>query len=283
MNSKLLLPLAGTALVAFALGFVVSPAVRHESAAGKSTAGAGSSGSRGSFGAGSDRAPLAGMGAAPTSVKEIVAQFKDALADSSAGRRMGRLWWLSQQINAANAKEIVEQTLKDNSGIGQEYFATAALFDTWGRVDPKAALAYAENLKKGAQRDQAIINSLRGWATQDFDAAKAWADAMPSGQLKRSAANSIIAALAESDPDRALDIALKQERTSDGFAYAYSVFPAMVRQDPEHAAERALNLPPGSFRTAAMRLVAQQWSQRDRDAAMKWMESLPDGAAKQQT
>ncbi len=284
MNPKSALPLALTAALAFAAGLGFSAIFPSGTPSkGSSSASLGTGGGPTSASTVSKRAlPLALDDRRPQSTKELVAGFQDAINEPNYLRRLGRLWWLSDSLTPANAREVTEALLKSSRGMERDFLG-AVIFNGWARVDAKAAIAYARKLPPGEQRDQATLGALAGWASNDFEAASHWVDALPSGELKRDAGRTLISTLAETDPDGALELALRKSRTTDGFGFAYSIFPALVRRDPEKAAERASNLPAGRFRTQALRVVANQWSQSDREAALAWIDTIPESGAKQET
>jgi hypothetical protein len=283
MNSQGLISLSAAAVLAFAAGFVITPAFsgHRSSQDGSGTAGNSGDSSSGSSLRSGRALPFAFTNLRPQAEDDLVAGLIDAARDSNDFRRTGRIWWLCEGLTASNAQEVVVAALKGLNGSDRDY-VTAALFGGWAKVDAKSALAYAQKLK-GEERQMAVFGAVEGWARTDFKAASQWVAQLPPGELKRNADRQLISSLAETDPERALSIALEKSTPETSYIYAYTIFPALVARNPEDAAKRAASLPLGRFRSQALEEVADTWASTDRDAALKWIDSLPDGPSKQQT
>lgn len=275
--------IALTAVVAFGGGLATSALLRSEPGqeASASTSSTPASSSTGGPPQGSTL-PLA-QASLPRTPQDLAAALQEAVADPSTGRRIGRIWWLSEAITPANARAIAEESVKARLDPQRETLLLSAVFFTWGRTDAASAIAYAQNLGDTDRRKNALLSILSGWALKDFDAAVQWAEQSAPGNLRREARQRVILAMAESDPTRALDFVERRGVGNESFAYASWIFPELTRRDPSQAAARALDLPAGRFRQNAARAVAERWAESDHEAALRWAEQLPRGQLQRQT
>jgi len=80
------------------------------------------------------------------------------------------------------------------------------LLERWGRIDPAAALAYAEKQKNVSQRNDAQRWVFNGWVQADLSAARAWATRLPAGYLRQQVFRTVVEQIAHTDPIAALEL-----------------------------------------------------------------------------
>ena len=186
-------------------------------------------------------------------------------------------WWASFDPEAALA-------WARNSGIGWHPAAIAAVARAWARKDPEAA---SRGLRDLALDDRlltaGLLGLVRGWeesgrpgledyleGTAGGDEASIRAiDAVARGKVLRDGPEAGIA-WAEGLPDR------DDGSPSDFKINAYRrVASAVVGVDPQRAATWVSGLRGGKYASGLLFRTATSWAERDGEAAMRWLESLP--------
>jgi len=126
-----------------------------------------------------------------------------------------------------------------------------ALLRRWGELDGRSALAYALELANAGNRDEGIAGVLAGWATYDPQTSYQWALANPGqNPFQSERLNAVIGQIAIGDPAAA-------------FAYASE-------------------LPVDSFRTGALRTIADQLHAEGKlGLALPWFVNLAEGPVKE--
>ncbi|MGA2052502.1 MAG: hypothetical protein ABSH19_04240, partial [Opitutales bacterium] len=149
--------------------------------------------------------------------------------------------------------DLIAHPKSDDSG------AMYDLIVRWAELDPKAALAWTQNLHDLDNRRNGMAQVLKTWSGQNPADALAALRALPSGL--------------QVDPPTWIG--------QKGFSHTLytDLFSTWAASDPAAAAAGALNLPPSASRNASLAAVADAWAQQDPAAALAWAQSLPDGAA----
>ncbi len=126
-----------------------------------------------------------------------------------------------------------------------------ALLRRWGELDGRSALAYALEQANTSNRNEGIAGVLAGWATYDPQTSYQWALANPGeNPFQSERLNAVIGQIATGDPATA-------------FAYASE-------------------LPVDSFRTGALRTIADQLhSEGKLGMALPWFVNLAEGPVKE--
>jgi hypothetical protein len=131
--------------------------------------------------------------------------------------------------------------------------------------DPLGALRHAEALPLGAERQQVLSTIAMTYGRLDPDAAIAWAQTQNSPDVLASA----LTGIARVDPDRAMDLlfslpGLEQQRTLQTFAM-------MGALRPEQTAAIADRLLAQPGRGSALQMLTNAWSQRSPEDALRWL------------
>lgn len=168
---------------------------------------------------------------------EIAEEMKDSLDEE------GQIYKAMALMRWAELKpEAVAEYLRANDKIRKEFLFSDSdmVFAVWGGSNPTAAIAWAKTLREDQQTD-AIKKILEATARRDPDAAVALAQAHAPDLLK------------------------------DG-GIADAIHTALRRRDPERNARTIAALGDARKITSA----AELWAQKDRAAAMRWAQELPD-------
>lgn len=139
------------------------------------------------------------------------------------------------------------------------------------------------------------------WAKLDPDAALAWANTLKSDRDKNAAINSVISEMAAKDPAKAVQVAAGLPEDAQGRAYSEiaqkwaatdfaaaetwiqslpaesrdramaSALETLAQTDPEGAAAKVASLPEGNDRDNAIEDIAGPWARKDPAAAAAWV------------
>jgi len=213
-------------------------------------------------------------------------------------------------INSLGAGEFL-QVVDDFRALGNtrehmnEY---GMLLHAWAKVDPIAALDYAEE-NTGTQFARQTI--LASWANDDPESAVVWARDHHEGEDANPWLVGVIRGMASKDPSRATEVLLElpysRERgtaleaiiphiakqgqenallwlntiTDDKLHTGATAYLAanLVKSDPAGTAEWVSSLSDSEGKSRAASEVAQQWVQEDLQSALNWTETL-SGASK---
>ena len=146
--------------------------------------------------------------------------------------------------------------------------------------NPERGVAWAEGLLSGADRRQALHDSVRQLARSDPKAAIAYANTVTDPQDKRSLLTGAALGWAESDGTAAY--AWASSVSTDPVTRADLISAATLfwaRQDLAAATLASLSQP-AELRARTLGGIATGLYQRDSTAAEKWQAQLPDGDAK---
>ena len=168
---------------------------------------------------------------------EIAAEMKDQLDEE------GEVFKMLALMRWAELKpEAVAEYLKANDKVGKGFIMSDSdmVLAVWGGSNPTAAIAWARTLRED-QQTNAIQKIVEATARRDPDAAVALAQSHAPELLKEG----VVADAIES---------------------------ALRKRDPERSARTIASLGDAKKISSA----AQQWAQKDRDAAARWAQDLPD-------
>ncbi len=217
------------------------------------------------------------------------------------------------KAGAEAAQKDLQGALAEAAGISSrqdqlEFYR--GLYGVWAALDPVAALDFAQaNFPAGQLLSDAIGIAMNKWADNNPRAAWVWADQHLSGPLKERAMNDLMAGLTRRSPEQAAAWIEASGLTSQPLITTF--VSTWAERDPVAAAKWAMNLPPGNARSTAVVTAASAmalndpekatkifadelakgdqnlaisitdpWATSDPAATSKWVESLPDGPAK---
>jgi hypothetical protein len=132
-------------------------------------------------------------------------------------------------------------------------------------------------LQPGEPRNNALGNLIRWWGDNDLDGAITWATEQ-SGDVQAATIPSLAGRLAETDPEKALDLASNLGDAARAKAFG-EIVSAWAHRNPAAAAEWLQGQPPNAEQ---LKRVAYAWVQKDVNEATEWINTLEDGATKDQ-
>ena len=139
--------------------------------------------------------------------------------------------------------------------------------------EPTVALGLAEGLSN-AERQQVVPQILANWANIDARSAAAWVENLDGAQSRRNALMSIAGTYAMRHPDEAFRWAASLSGT-DSHLVMSMVIGQIAASDPVRAAGLVNRIGDEPQRDHATLAIVQNWSQRDPQAALAWVEKLP--------
>ncbi len=145
---------------------------------------------------------------------------------------------LAESINPADIRDALKAVAKQGK-LQVRYGLTQRLLSRWGRLDAKAALAYAEGLAVSRTRSSAFGAVLEGWVQQDAERATAWVNQLPAGPERNQLLQAAVGSLAAQAPDHALDLLTSSAPSPMTRALEGSLFRQWAERDPAGAAAAA--------------------------------------------
>ena len=183
----------------------------------------------------------------------------------------------------------------------------SAVIPSMARTDLQGTLAYIQSLPPGYFQDQLIRLAF----SNGGDGALARMHALPEGRTKDLAATGISLGMSKTDPQAAIDNASKigdtglrteaeqnaalqwwrkdrtaaiqwmqslpEGRTKDSAASGISQVIMQIKNDRKAAMDMASGIGDSNLRTEAQEKAVEYWFRNDPDAAIQWMQSLPEG------
>jgi hypothetical protein len=200
---------------------------------------------------------------------------------SLIGARMLHSW---MAVDPAAARAFAEKLSIPGSAEGKQSGIYAYELDRLtGKTDanyqpknsqaPSEAAAAALNLPSGDERRSALLSAAARWAGNDPVAAGVWLQQLSAEDRRMLDPESISLAMRAAPPaDRAAAItAILQDRTLNGSQFSQA-FENRLRPEYHSMGDvRAL---------LAAASAVREWTQSDSGAALKWMQTLPDGDLK---
>jgi hypothetical protein len=176
----------------------------------------------------------------------------------------------------------------------------------WAKLDPEAALAWANGLTGNNQTNalRSIISELAGTdptkaaqiastltgdeqtraygdiaeklATKDFASAEAFIAGLPTPEARNRALSDALNVLARTDPQAAAAKMANMAEGDDRDRAISGIADGWARQDPA-AAAAWLSQQTSDDMDDAVRSVVQSWAGRDSAAALSWIQTQPQG------
>jgi hypothetical protein len=150
----------------------------------------------------------------------------------------------------------------------------------WTELDPHGAVQFGMDRQKLEGRSSFLWNAESKWATLAPADAVAWAEALPPGGQRNSAISDMVRGISSTDPQLAVEL-LRKQGTDNAAWYAKSLFTQWADRDPKAAAAAALELN-GQMGQNAADSVARSWAQKDPSSAMAWAASIPSTGRRKQ-
>lgn len=206
---------------------------------------------------------------APAQSAELLMALDDA---AMRGRRLPRLANSWGRIDPSAALQWANQRLKEPAEHAN--FVSEAVYG-WALERPAEALEYVRNVAEdgdGASRDL-VVEVLRGWAAEDPAAAVGYIMRFDSKEEQAVLMHAIAEALSAAEPDSILawTDALEGER---GEAVLAQLIEHKLESEPVSAARLALQLREGDLRTTIYSDLARSWANHDTETGIEWLTAL---------
>lgn len=152
----------------------------------------------------------------------------------------------------------------------------ALLLSAWAEADPLAALAYA---KENTGTRFATNTILTTWASQDPEAAIRWAETNHSGEGANPYMPGIIRAIAGNDPLRATQLITAMPRSEERGQALDAMLPHLLRQGGDATRAWIDGLTDDALRGGAMMRAADQLAATDPAGTAAWLLANPGEAS----
>jgi hypothetical protein len=146
-------------------------------------------------------------------------------------------------------------------------------FMRFASEDPLAALAYADTMPAGPQRQQLYQQAAQAYGRKDPDAALAWARNLrpPIPGLLAT----VFMGIGQRDPSRAIDLAMTIESPNERMQAVQRImmFGAAGRASGETraVADKILTLPDNASRRSMLQMLTQRWAAQSPKEAAEWL------------
>ncbi len=144
----------------------------------------------------------------------------------------------------------------------------------WAASEPLAAIAYAESLPLGIERQALLMSAAQGYARQDPDAALGWLASLGSATPRLEGA--VYAAIAESDPSRALGLIVDSNTAGSLQARMETIMPMLINLSRDAGnqqvavADQLLAMADNDSQQQFLNVFLGGWSQTAPNEALSW-------------
>lgn len=200
--------------------------------------------------------------------------------------------YLLSQIASSYAHADPKKALdwaKDLGSFAQKKSAYSSIFANLAQTSPDTAAAEFGSITDAAVRKEITGNLASSWANSDLDAAEKWANSLP-GEEKNRAISSMANALARSNPAQAQKFVEQLARQNPGDFWKSNENQQVIRSitsqvadtDPQAAAKWIEKLPPGAAQDSGYASLVRTWAVYEPDAAGSWLNQMPAGETRNQ-
>ncbi len=207
-------------------------------------------------------------------------EWLESLADMDDFERIGAIHSRVKNLQADQFEQLLEGLDLISNTYGWQL--RSMIGSRWAELDPQGLLAYIDT--QTTQKQWGWSNALfSSWGRSDPAAAMAAAKGLASRNLQMNAIRAIAQAMAQEDPRGAIELLAGGGVNLQPHSWALrNVYESWARQDPAQARQAALALEDGVHKTQALAGVMSEWMAEDPIRALEWLDSLPiDGAVHQ--
>ncbi len=147
--------------------------------------------------------------------------------------------------------------------------------NTLTEKDPKAAMAWVNQLPKSPERDEAWGTVIRQWTLMDPQGVLAWVQNVPDVQEKNAAWGTAVSKWGESDPQAALDYVRTLPEGDLKNAMLKRTIGQLAETDTESALTAALNLPPSVANSTSGAVMDGPRSSFQQGIVSRWIQNEP--------
>ena len=218
-----------------------------------------------------------GVKKAPKSVLELLLGFTQ-MSDNSVGRST------TDEVRSfiQRAPELAIALLDQVPNEFGRSRLLESIGSAWAESDLKAAFAWANQQTDSKIKNAILEGVIPSWAKTDLQGAFAYAQSLPPGDSQDSTISKVFENAAQGDQGAlAMMQSLPEGRTKD--LAAKGISEDMAFKDPRAAWDLASGIGDLDLRTEAQERVGQRlqyWASENPAAATQWVQSLPEGAAK---
>ena len=211
-------------------------------------------------------------------------------ADPEQGLRVMRDWNIRNYI--PDMKKVGEWAARDPRRAaevvvecGRDYAGREALKEVgkaWGKIEPKAALAFAVGLADPLSRATLASEAIAQWAEKNLAEAAAFAS-QADPTFRASLAQGLLATWAKTDPAAALAWSEEQLHGVARMEATGNLIKAAAEKDIKTAAELVAGMDAGAAQNRACASIFEAWFNKGADqrgAAFEWLAALPDPEAR---
>src|SRR5262249_24566574 len=147
----------------------------------------------------------------------------------------------------------------------------------WAEDNPQAVVAYGLSQRNRPAREGILATAIREWSRQDANDAMAWAEKLPLGNERQLLLNVAWQGLAEANPQAAIEKIKTLPQSQRQGIQDQIIFP-LAEANPKAAMDLVLQ----DDRTARRGLatVLTSWAQQEPDAVVAWLESQQENVRK---
>jgi len=152
-------------------------------------------------------------------------------------------------------------------------------FTEWASREPERALAASNSISNPEARSAAFQGVIMGWIMANPAATAAFGATMAPGEDRTQVISQSLPQWASRDPLAASEWMLKTIQPGpdlDAGAAAVAAMPNLVSQRPEIAVSWAENIAEPLLRANTLRVIAQQWVERDAAGLRRFIETNPN-------
>ena len=146
--------------------------------------------------------------------------------------------------------------------------ALEGIAQRWVLLDPRAALAAADEVTDPFLRQPFLTNVARAWARIDPDASLGYLKSLGTS-VRQDVLMSMASPLAEARPREVIELA-NSIVTPTSLSLRGMAIQALANQDPALALREAETLPAGGQRESMLAVIARSYGARSPDAALEW-------------
>ena len=150
----------------------------------------------------------------------------------------------------------------------------SGLFDRLARENLPGALQKLDAVPAGEAREYAVRALTDVWTRADANAALAWAEQQKDSAVRTAALESVFNEMSMRDPARAVELARKSLKPPALDRTVSRAIQILSSTDPNRAAGLVDLLPPGDLQTMSAVTVAQALANRNLPHALDWVKTL---------
>ena len=181
-------------------------------------------------------------------------------------------------LSEAGAYENAVQFAITNNSAHHSSWLNAAFFQ-WSSHQPEQALAAFGKISDPAARMPAFQGLILGWSMANPAAVAAYAANLAPGENRAEALSQALPQWANVDPVSASEWMVSHFDPSpdlDAGVAAVATMPNLLNARPEVAVGWAESIAEPVLRANTLRMISQQWAQRDSGALRRFVASTPD-------